>query len=49
MLAGMQLHEFKPPVIVNPALDALPLGKRLGAKMHDLIAALVRVGHADAG
>ena len=49
MLAGMQLHEFKSPVIVDPALDALPLGKRLGAKMHDLIAALVRVGHADAG
>lgn len=49
VLAGMQLHEFEPARIVDPALDALPFGKRLFTKMHDLAAALVRVGHADAG
>ena len=49
MLAGMQLHQFEPPVIIDPALDALPLGKRLGAVVDDLAAAFMRVGHADAG
>ena len=49
MLAGMQLHEFKPAAIIDLTLDNLPHGKRLFTEVDDLAAALVRVGHADTG
>ena len=49
MLAGMQLHEREPAVIVDRALDRLAYGERGVTVVDDLVAALVRVGHADAG
>ena len=49
MLAGMQLHEREAALIIDLPIDGLPLGKRLFTEVDNLTAALVRVGHADAG
>ena len=49
MLAGMQLHEFEPALIVDLALDRLPLRQRCFAIVDDLAARLMCIRHADAG
>lgn len=49
VLAGMQLHEFEPALIIDLPIDGLPHGKRLFTEVDDLTAALMRVGHADTG
>ena len=49
MLAGMQLHELEPAVIVDRTLDRLPLRQRCFAIVDDLAARLMRIRHADAG
>ena len=49
MLAGMQLHELEPAVIVDRTLDRLPLRQRRFAIVDDLAARLMRIRHADAG
>ena len=45
----MQLHEREPAVIIDRTLDRLAHGERGITEMDDLIAALMRIGHADAG
>ena len=49
VFAGVQLHKREAALIIDLPIDGLPLGKRLFTEVDDLTAALMRVGHADAG